>query len=42
MLFEDYNYDPYNKFVLIDPNKDGAASEHSEEADGAHAGWAPQ
>jgi len=27
MLFEDYNYTPYNKYVLVDPAHEDAESE---------------
>lgn len=32
MKFEDYNYDMYNKFILIDPNKPAETDRQSEDS----------
>ena len=41
MLFEDYNYNQYNKFVLIDPNKGDSCSEGAPDLDGAALAGGP-
>ena len=36
MLFEDYNYEPYNKFVLVDPAKEETTSQGNEDGEVDH------
>jgi len=40
MSFDDYNYDLYNKYILIDPNHD-EQSDSKVETNGAHSQKAP-
>ena len=44
MNFEDYNYDMYNKFILIDPNKNVEEHDHhdhSGRSENKKVGFAP-